>query len=144
MKSTRGELFNNRFKYGEREFNTHPTTKLVIFGDYLIVFNNQTVINLFKTNHSIPEQIIEPSSNEGTAIIERALNSETHTINGSVYFIVTPSGRYTINIPNDSLIDVEGIRRVYLNNPTLDLVNFNKEVCEIIFNKESKTKKLGV
>lgn len=145
MKPTRSEVINNRFKYSEREVKLAPITKIMFFGDYIICFNKNTVINLFKGEYSIPKQAIDPSTDEGTAIIEQAINSTNHVIEGSAYSIITPSGTYNVNIPYDGFIEVEGIESIDLNQSNGNLAEFNKRITDRMFpNQQNKTSKLSL
>ena len=145
MKPTRSEVINNRLKCNERIVKLAPITKLLFFSDYIVCFNKNTVINLFKGEHSIPKQLIDISTNEGTAIIEQAINSTNHAIEGFAYSIITPSGTYKVNIPYDGFIEVEGVESIDLNQYNANLTDFNKRITDRIFpNQQNKTSKLSL
>ena len=133
MKPTRNEVINNRLKCSERTVKLAPINKLLFFGDYIVCLNKNTVISLFKGEHSVPKQVIDISTAEGTAIIEQAISGTNHVIEGSAYSIITPSGTYKVNIPYDGFVEVEGIESINLNQSNANLAEFNKRITDRMF-----------
>ena len=145
MKPTRNEFINNRLKCSERTVKLAPINKLLFFSDYIVCLNKNTVIGLFKGEHSVPKQVIGISTAEGTAIIEQAINGTNHVIEGSTYSIITPSGTYKVNIPYDGFVDVEDIESINLNQSNANLAEFNKRITGRMFpNQQNKTSKLNL
>lgn len=145
MKPTRSEVINNRLKCNERTIKLAPVTRILFFNDYIVCFNKNIVINLFRGEHSIPKQVIDISTDEGTAIIEQAINSTNHFTEGSAYSIITPSGTYKVNIPYDGFIEVEGVESIDLNQYNANLAEFNKRITDRMFpNQQNKTSKLSL
>lgn len=145
MKPTRSEAINNRLKCSERTIKLAPITRILFFNDYIVCFNKNIVISLFRGEHSIPKQVIDISTAEGTAIIEQAINSTNHVIEGSAYSIITPSGTYKVNIPYDGFIEVEGVEGIDLNQYNANLAEFNKRITDRMFpNQQNKTSKLSL
>ena len=145
MKPTRNEVINNRLKCSERTVKLAPINKLLFFGDYIVCLNKNTVISLFKGEHSVPKQVIDLSTSEGTAIIEQAINGTNHVIEGSEYSIITPGGTYKVNIPYDGFVEVEGMESINLNQSNANLAEFNKRITGRMFpNQQNKTSKLNL
>ena len=145
MKPTRSEVINNRLKCNERTIKLAPITRILFFNDYIVCFNKNTVISLFRGEHSMPKQVIDISTAEGTTIIEQAINSTNHVIEGSAYSIITPSGTYKVNIPYDGFIEVEGVESIDLNQYNANLAEFNKRITDRMFpNQQNKTSKLSL
>lgn len=145
MKPTRSEVINNRLKCNERTIKLAPITRILFFNDYIVCFNKNTIINLFRGEHSIPKQVIDISTAEGTTIIEQAINSTNHVIEGSAYSIITPSGTYKVNIPYDGFIEVKGVESINLNQYNANLAEFNKRITDRMFpNQQNKTSKLSL